>query len=172
MKKTNFPKVAEETSLEAPDVVSPLGKSFNKKEYHKQYSKKWYLKHREYYKKWHSENYLKNKEKYKIYQREYRNKNKDMIFKRDKKYRNKNKEIYIKASKKYVLSNENKIKAHNIVHYKKLKKEPCFICKSTINIHAHHPDYSKPLYVYWLCCKCHKYIHRLLKIIKEFNNAK
>lgn len=38
-------------------------------------------------------------------------------------------------------------------------KEPCYICDSTTNIIGHHFDYSKPLEVFWLCMKHHKWIH-------------
>lgn len=27
-------------------------------------------------------------------------------------------------------------------------------------VHAHHPDYSKPLKVEWVCAKCHRARHR------------
>src|ERR1700733_276343 len=36
----------------------------------------------------------------------------------------------------------------------------CSRCGSTKDIQAHHPDYSKPLDVEWLCCKCHVGVHR------------
>lgn len=37
----------------------------------------------------------------------------------------------------------------------------CSICgKETKDIHAHHPDYSKPLEVQWLCTECHGKAHR------------
>lgn len=32
----------------------------------------------------------------------------------------------------------------------------CEICKKELAIHKHHPDYSKPLEVEFLCRKCHK----------------
>lgn len=55
--------------------------------------------------------------------------------------------------------NPEKVKAREAVY--KAKKsgkliiEPCSVCNSTENIHAHHEDYSKPLDVIWLCNKCH-----------------
>lgn len=37
----------------------------------------------------------------------------------------------------------------------------CSMCgKETVNIHAHHADYSKPLEVMWLCTECHGKEHR------------
>ena len=37
----------------------------------------------------------------------------------------------------------------------------CEVCWSDKRIQAHHPDYSKPLHVWWLCTACHNAIHRL-----------
>jgi hypothetical protein len=46
-------------------------------------------------------------------------------------------------------------RAHSRVAYAlrtgKLVKQPCEVCGSTENVHAHHDDYSKPLDVRWLC---------------------
>ncbi len=36
----------------------------------------------------------------------------------------------------------------------------CELCeKETSNLVAHHPDYSKPLEVVWLCHSCHSRVH-------------
>jgi hypothetical protein len=35
-----------------------------------------------------------------------------------------------------------------------LTKKPCLVCGKA-EVHAHHPDYSKPLDVLWLCRKHH-----------------
>lgn len=40
----------------------------------------------------------------------------------------------------------------------KLEKKPCESC-GEIKVEAHHPDYSKPLEVIWLCLKHHRQIH-------------
>jgi len=32
-----------------------------------------------------------------------------------------------------------------------LRREPCAVCGTTENIHAHHPNYAKPLEVVWFC---------------------
>lgn len=42
----------------------------------------------------------------------------------------------------------------------RLKRKPCAVCAATKSIHAHHPDYSKPLLVTWLCAGCHKAVHQ------------
>lgn len=41
----------------------------------------------------------------------------------------------------------------------KVKKLPCEVCGNK-NSQGHHPDYSKPLEVLWLCDKHHKEHHR------------
>lgn len=54
-------------------------------------------------------------------------------------------------------------KAHyatsNAIRDGRLVKQPCVICGTTENIHAHHRDYAKPFDVTWLCAKCHHRLH-------------
>lgn len=78
-----------------------------------------------------------------------------------------------KTEKRKALSAQNRVKwrAENEAAYKaqtavgnalrdgKLHKEPCAICATAQNVHAHHKDYSDPLNVTWLCAKCHARIH-------------
>lgn len=65
-------------------------------------------------------------------------------------------------TKKWREKNPEKYKAHIILNNKikkgEIKKENCIICNST-EVQAHHPDYSKPLDVKWLCCKHHRVKH-------------
>jgi hypothetical protein len=39
---------------------------------------------------------------------------------------------------------------------------PCFVC-GALNSQAHHPDYSAPLSVVWLCGAHHKQAHAMVK---------
>lgn len=42
-----------------------------------------------------------------------------------------------------------------------IRKLPfCELCLKTCQTHAHHTDYSKPLFVYWLCPGCHVKVHK------------
>lgn len=41
----------------------------------------------------------------------------------------------------------------------KIKKLPCNICKTTINVQAHHHDYNDFKNVEWLCSTCHREHH-------------
>lgn len=35
----------------------------------------------------------------------------------------------------------------------------CESCRMVCDTEAHHPDYSRPMYVYWWCSKCHHEYH-------------
>ena len=37
--------------------------------------------------------------------------------------------------------------------------EACFFCGSDHRLQGHHPDYSRPLDVFWLCQPCHGKLH-------------
>lgn len=37
----------------------------------------------------------------------------------------------------------------------------CTDCGEERRLHAHHPDYGRPLYVEWLCTRCHGRRHRV-----------
>ena len=39
-----------------------------------------------------------------------------------------------------------------------IERDTCIVCNSAA--HAHHPDYSKPLDIIWLCAKHHRDEHR------------
>lgn len=39
------------------------------------------------------------------------------------------------------------------------KSSICTICKKEGEIEGHHPDYSKPLEVVWVCVECHSKFH-------------
>jgi hypothetical protein len=42
----------------------------------------------------------------------------------------------------------------------KIKRKPCERCGTTLDLHMHHPDYSRPRYVIWLCVRCHAAEHK------------
>lgn len=74
------------------------------------------------------------------------------------------KELAKKRAKKKIENNPEKYKARYLVRNAivagKLKKPTrCSVCKKQGRIHGHHPDYSKPLEVVWLCDQCHRQIH-------------
>ena len=67
--------------------------------------------------------------------------------------------------KRYIEKNPKKrsvhIKVGNAIRDGILIKEPCFVCKTTTNIVAHHCDYDRPFDVMWLCAKHHSNWHSL-----------
>ena len=71
-------------------------------------------------------------------------------------------------NKVYREANPQKIKAHQILnsHLKsgRIAKCPCEIC-NIVPAQAHHPDYSRPLDVRWLCPSHHKLEH--LKLVEN-----
>jgi len=82
------------------------------------------------------------------------------------------KEMIAEVVKKYREKFPERYRANymvtNAVRDGRLKKEPCVICGTEENLHAHHRDYSRPLDVVWLCCVCHKAAHKEENIIGHF----
>lgn len=39
----------------------------------------------------------------------------------------------------------------------------CGLCKCYEKIEGHHPDYTRPYFIVWLCKKCHTQIHNSFK---------
>lgn len=61
-----------------------------------------------------------------------------------------------------------KIRAHNalvraVARGVLTRPSVCPVCGNDRRIEAHHPDYTKPLYIEWLCSACHKQLHVRLK---------
>lgn len=75
-----------------------------------------------------------------------------------------------RATKLYRERHQKKLKAHNAVTYAlrlgRLYRWP--VCAmpdcSCETVHAHHPDYDRPLDVVWLCQTHHKQAHALLEL--------
>jgi hypothetical protein len=55
----------------------------------------------------------------------------------------------------------------NAIRDGKLVKTPCRDCNTSVNIEAHHPDYTKPLEVIWLCKPHHMQLHRKLNLERK-----
>lgn len=71
---------------------------------------------------------------------------------------------HARANEKWQVANAIRRRASNLVakaiRAGKLIPEPCFVCGE--KAHAHHPDYSRPLSVTWLCPEHHKAAHRIV----------
>lgn len=76
--------------------------------------------------------------------------------------------IYHGIRKKFRQNNPEKIRANGIVNdmlrYGKLERpNTCSVCGVECKPQAHHPDYSKPTEIIWVCTKCHAFIHRAIR---------
>ena len=107
-----------------------------------------------------------NPEKWKKISREqsrkWIKKNHERRLEQARKGRNKNKQKILLYARAYVEKYPERNRAHGLRYWAvkngKLKPKPCKIC-GDLNVHSHHPDYSKPLEVIWLCPKHHKRQH-------------
>jgi len=63
----------------------------------------------------------------------------------------------------YKLKDCARHKVYNALKTGKLKRMPCVVCKK-LKVYAHHPDYSKPLDIVWLCSYHHHELHHKSKI--------
>ena len=74
-------------------------------------------------------------------------------------------EVYSPEKRKYKLDYKQRARMKLNYHVSKgyVKPYPCEYANCDITItEAHHPDYSEPLDVIWLCRPHHKQIHRYL----------
>lgn len=104
---------------------------------------------KESYNNWKRSNYLKHREKELMRKKEY--------YATDK-----GKEILYKSIDAYRKRFPEKQRARRILQYH-LRKGRIIksLCKCGVkDVQAHHPDYSKPLEVVWLCSFCHGLKHR------------
>jgi hypothetical protein len=66
------------------------------------------------------------------------------------------------SGRKDVIKRKARIALQNAVARGKVKRQPCEQCGNPKS-DAHHPDYTKPLDVMWLCRKHHMTLHRLVE---------
>jgi hypothetical protein len=93
----------------------------------------------------------KNSHKYRDYQVEYA-----------RNWREQNKELCLQRVNSWKEKNKLAVRSHDKVKYakkaNKLFPNPCIIC-GIKEVHAHHTDYSKPLFITWLCRSHHRLVH-------------
>ena len=137
---------------------------------------------------------LKNNDKKKEIRTRYRENNREEIREKDREnYRKdpekfrakarKNQAIYFKTPKgkeKYKIQGEilrkkypEKARARSLLSNavcdgKIIRPNKCSLCLcENSKIEAHHPDYSRPYDVVWLCKSCHFVVHGRIKIHRE-----
>jgi hypothetical protein len=74
----------------------------------------------------------------------------------------------VEAQRRYFAKNKDREAAHNKLKYAvrtgKVTPEPCWVC-GEYDVQGHHPDYSVPLSVVWLCRPHHTQLHREAKVL-------
>jgi len=69
-----------------------------------------------------------------------------------------------RATEKWQEQNKLRRAAHvilnNALKYKTIERQLCWVCGTKAE--AHHPDYSRPLDVVWLCKKHHHEVHQMI----------
>lgn len=90
-----------------------------------------------------------------------------------KKWKSDNPERWYESAKKWYLANPEKKKVHRQLRKAVLKGEvikvnTCQACGVIdARIEGHHPDYSKPLEVIWLCRSCHQRLHARQRLTEQ-----
>lgn len=115
------------------------------------------------------EYYITHKKESLDYRHKYYQEHKDEVYSVTKEWCKNNRDKRSNAAKIYSSKNPEKCTAHQIVRNAiksgKLIKGPCQICGSTKRINCHHPDYSKPLDIIFLCPIHHSRLHKILKLL-------
>ncbi len=115
---------------------------FNKKVYSKKYT-------------------LDHKEDKRNYDKNYYSENKGEISRKHKIYQMENKDKISKITSRWARKNPEKVKAQSLARRIHIPKGMnCQSCNNNLGKHKHHPNYSYPFNIIFLCFKCHKKIHR------------
>ena len=114
-------------------------------------------------KDWRNSNLETQQEKERSYARSERGR--EVNNKATRKYYQIHRELCLTRTKKRNIENPEKCKARNQINNAvKLGKidrpDYCQRCNKKRLTQSHHPDYSKPFEVTWVCRKCHGKLHR------------
>jgi hypothetical protein len=139
---------------------------------------------KDYQKAWRERNKEKIKKHIKEYGKNWFQENKERLVEVRRKWREENPEkaraYSLKSYYKHQEKNDNRAKERDAMFPEKRKAvtkimhllqegkiekpEKCPQCSSSCyRMEAHHPDYSKPTEIIWLCAKCHRRLHERLK---------
>jgi hypothetical protein len=79
-----------------------------------------------------------------------------------------------KTNNKWSRENKHKRKAHgkvsSAIRSGKIVRQPCIVCGEP-NSEAHHEDYSRPLFITWLCTKHHNERHIELRKMERMTKS-
>lgn len=73
-------------------------------------------------------------------------------------------ESVARSKARYPLKDAARNKLNDAIKLGKLKRLPCEVCGNK-QTQGHHPDYSRPLSVQWLCTKHHRELHRKYQLV-------
>lgn len=83
---------------------------------------------------------------------------------RQRLYRQRHPDLVAQRSPNERMLHPDRVSARKKVHHavktgRLIKPSSCERCGLIKSLNAHHPDYSRPLDVIWLCSSCHKIVH-------------
>jgi hypothetical protein len=131
---------------------------------HSQYAKERYLANPKYFRQRSNTYYYDDPERSREIQRQFKLRHPERARKDSENYRlrhrddlnAKRRKTGVRARQRYA---ETQIAAR-IADGRIIRPSKCSRCGRVVFVNAHHPDYSKPLSIIWLCSRCHGLIHR------------
>ena len=89
--------------------------------------------------------------------------NREVVLARNRRWAANNQDVVAAHRLTWSARNPDKRRAHKILRRAvlsgKVQKQPCQVC-GELEVEGHHPDYSKPLEVIWLCVYHHCELRR------------
>jgi len=142
----------------------------------REYSQKYYEKHKQEEQRKQREYYWQHREERLAYAKTYQPKDlekfREYHERYNREYRLKHNEELREQYRRYYAENKEKAYAKKIAERYVPLDSHCEICGATHNLLRHHPDYSKPLDIITVCRSCHNRIHRGNLKIQELTKEK